>query len=467
MDPAHPSLADAEPTTYWLDDPRRPDPAPPLDSAATVDLVVVGGGYLGLWTALLAVTREPGRDVLLLEAETCGHAASGRNGGFCEASLTHGFGNGLARWPEELPVLLRLGRDNLDAIEQAVAEHGIDCDFLRSGTLSVATEPHQVPELHDEHRAANAAGHRVTLLDEDAVRARVGSPTYLGALHDPDAAIVEPARLAWGLREACLRLGVRVAERTRVRSVRPARSGGGVELFTDGGHRVSARRTVLATNAARPLLRRLRLMTVPVYDYALMTEPLSADQRAAIGWLGREGVSDRTNRFHYYRTTRDGRILWGGYDAIYHYASRQRPAFEQRPETFDLLARNFFGTFPQLEGLRFTHRWGGVIDTCTRFTAFHGTAYRGRVAYALGFTGLGVGATRFAAEVALDQLDGLHTDRTRLRLVREMPVPFPPEPVRWAGIRATTWSLARADRNQGHENLWLRTMDRLGLGFDS
>jgi glycine/D-amino acid oxidase-like deaminating enzyme len=466
MHPAHPALAEAEPTTYWLDDPRRPDPAVALDAPATTDLAIVGGGYLGLWTALLAVTREPGRDVLLLEAETCGHAASGRNGGFCEASLTHGFGNGLARWPEELPELLRLGRENLDAIEHAVAEHGIDCDFVRAGTLSVATEPHQVEDLHEEHRSAVAAGHRVTLLDEDAVRARVFSPTFLGALHDPDAAIVEPARLAWGLRDACLRAGVRIAEGTRVRDVRPSRAGG-VELFTDGGHRVVARRAVLATNAARPLLRRLRLMTVPVYDYALMTEPLSADQRAAVGWLGREGISDRTNRFHYFRTTRDGRILWGGYDAIYHYASRQRPAFEQRPETFDVLARNFFETFPQLEGLRFTHRWGGVIDTCTRFAAFHGTAYGGRVAYALGFTGLGVGATRFAAEVALDQLAGLDTERTRLRMVRERPVPFPPEPVRWAGIRATTWSLARADRHEGRENLWLRTMDRLGLGFDS
>jgi glycine/D-amino acid oxidase-like deaminating enzyme len=465
--PGHPALADAEPTTYWLDDPRRPDAAAPLDAPASADLVVVGGGYLGLWTALLAVTREPGRDVLLLEADTCGHAASGRNGGFCEASLTHGFGNGLSRWPDELGELLRFGRENLDAIERAVAEHGIDCDLLRSGTLSVATEERQLEDLREELLAAEANGHRLTLLDEDQLRDRVRSPIFLGALHDPDAAIVEPARLAWGLREACLRLGVRIAEGTRVRDVRAAGTGGGVELFTDRGHRVLARRAMLATNAARPLLRRLRLMTVPVYDYALMTEPLSPAQRESVGWHGREGISDRTNRFHYFRTTRDGRILWGGYDAIYHYGSRQRPSFEQRPATFDVLAENFFAAFPQLEGLRFTHRWGGVIDTCTRFTAFHGTAYGGRVAYALGFTGLGVGATRFAAEVALDQLAGLDTERTRLRMVRERPVPFPPEPIRWAGIRATTWSLARADRNEGRENLWLRTMDRLGLGFDS
>jgi glycine/D-amino acid oxidase-like deaminating enzyme len=458
------ALAEAAPTPYWLDDPARPEPLPALSAPARVDLVVVGGGYLGLWTALLAVTREPGRDVLLLEAETCGHAASGRNGGFCEASLTHGLGNGLARWPDELAQLIRLGRANLDAIQAAVAEHDIDCDFVRSGTLSVATADHQLSDLVDEQRAAEAVGHVLIALGEDALRERVSSPTFRGALFDPDCALVEPARLAWGLRSACLAAGVRIAEHTRVGGL--SGSGDGVELATPGGN-VTARQVVLATNAARPLLRRLRLMTVPVYDYALMTEPLTAEQRRAIGWAGREGISDRTNRFHYYRTTRDGRILWGGYDAVYHFGSRQRADYDQRPETHRTLARNFFATFPQLEGLRFTHRWGGVIDTCTRFTAFHGTAYDGRVAYALGFTGLGVGATRFAAEVALDQLAGLDTPRTRLRMVRERPVPFPPEPLRWAGIRATTWSLARADAHHGRENLWLRTLDRLGLGFDS
>lgn len=465
----HPSLADAAPAPYWLDDPARPDALEPLREDVHADLLVVGGGYLGLWTALLAVTREPGRDVLLVEGETCGHAASGRNGGFCEASLTHGFGNGLSRWPDELSTLVRLGRANLDGIERTIAEEGIDCDFVRSGAFSVATRPEQVAGLAEEQAEAAAYGLDLTLLDADAMRARVDSPTYLGGLHDPDSSILEPARLAWGLREACLRRGVRIHENTRALKLGRAPHGivrGRVEVRTTGGT-VTARTVVLATNAFRPLLRRLRLMTVPVYDYALMTEPLSSAQRAAIGWSGREGIGDRTNQFHYYRTTRDGRILWGGYDAIYHYGSGQKPEYDQRPETFEVLADHFFATFPQLEGLRFTHRWGGVIDTCTRFTAFHGTAYDGDVAYALGFTGLGVAATRFAAEVALDQLAGEETERTSLRMVREKPLPFPPEPVRWAGIELTRRSLAKADANGGKENLWLRTMDRLGLGFDS
>ncbi|MGO4255223.1 NAD(P)/FAD-dependent oxidoreductase [Marmoricola sp. RAF53] len=463
------ALAGASPVPYWLDDPARPDPLPALAGDTGTDLLVVGGGYLGLWTALLAVTREPGRDVTLIEAETCGHAASGRNGGFCEASLTHGFGNGLSRWPDELGTLLRLGRENLEAIGRTIAEEGIDCDFVHAGALSVATLPEQVAGLAEEQAEAAAYGHRLTLLDAAQVRARVDSPTYLGALHDPDSAVLEPARLAWGLRGACLRRGVKIHEGTRALRLGRAEHGtvrGRMQVRTTGGT-VSARRVVLATNAFRPLLRRLRLMTVPVYDYALMTEPLSAEQRAAIGWAGREGIGDRTNQFHYYRTTRDGRILWGGYDAIYHYASGLRPEHDQRPETFALLAEHFAETFPQLEGLRFTHQWGGVIDTCTRFTAFHGTAYDGEVAYALGFTGLGVAATRFAAEVALDQVAGAETERTALRLVRERPLPFPPEPLRWAGIQATRWSLAKADANGGRENLWLRTMSRLGLGFDS
>jgi glycine/D-amino acid oxidase-like deaminating enzyme len=297
------------------------------------------------------------------------------------------------------------------------------------------------------------------------VRAEVASPSYLGGLLDPHgAAMVEPARLAWGLREACRRLGVRVHEGTLVNSVEA--DGDAMLVRSDWG-RVRAGAVVLATNAFPPLLRRLRLMTVPVYDYVLMTEPLTAAQRASLGWAGRQGIGDAGNLFHYYRLTRDDRILWGGYDAVYRYGSRIDPELEQDGRTHGLLAEHFFATFPQLEGVRFTHRWAGVIDTCTRFAAFFGTAHRGRVAYAMGYTGLGVAASRFGAEVALDLLDGRETERTRLAMVREKPLPFPPEPLRWAGVQLTRWSLERADRNHGRRNLWLRGLDAAGLGFDS
>lgn len=141
--------------------------------------------------------------------------------------------------------------------------------------------------------------------------------------------------------------------------------------------------------------------------------------------------------------------------------------YDHRPETYLKLAEHFFTAFPQLEGLKFSHAWGGAIDTCSRFSAFFGTAHSGKVAYAAGYTGLGVGATRFGADVMLDLLDGLSTERTQLEMVKSKPMPFPPEPFAWTGIALTKWSLARADARGGHRNLWLKTLDRFGLGFDS
>jgi glycine/D-amino acid oxidase-like deaminating enzyme len=462
----HSALVDAAPAVVWLDDPAREQPLPPLVGDTTADLVVVGGGYTGLWTALRARERYPHLDVLVLEAGECGWQASGRNGGFADASLTHGFGNGVERWPDELAELDRLGEANLDAIEETVRRLGIDCAFERTGGLDVATEPHHVDDLVALVDARREAGHDVRLLDAGEVRALVDSPTYLAAQHDPHGiALLEPARLAWGLRRACVDLGVRVHEQTTVTDV--AEEGASVSVTVAGGAVVRAGRVALATNAFPPLLRRLRLMTVPVYDYVLATEPLSPAQRASIGWEGRQGVGDAANLFHYYRLTRDDRILWGGYDAVYRYGSAIDPAYEQAGRTHDLLAAQFFETFPQLEGLRFSHRWAGVIDTCTRFAAFFGTAHRGRTAYAVGYTGLGVAATRFGADVMLDLLHGEDTERTRLQMVRQRPLPFPPEPLRAVGINLTRWSLARADQRAGKRNLWLRGLDAAGLGFDS
>jgi len=440
----------------WLDTPDRPEARPPLKGLVGTDLLVVGGGFSGLWTALLAKERDPGRDVVLIESERIGWAAFGRNGGFCAASLTHGEANGRSRWPGEYDTLERLGLDNLDGIEKTLTRYGISCSFERTGELSVATRPHEVDELH-------ASGAEV--LDAAAVRREVDSPTYLAGTWDRDGcALVDPARLAWGLARACEQLGVRVYEHTHALDLQ--RTGSTVSVPTSEG-RVSARQVALGTNAFPMLLRRLRLMTVPVYDYVLTTEPLTSAQRASIGWRHRQGVGDSANQFHYYRLTVDDRILWGGYDAIYHYGRSVGPQHDQRPATFDRLAEHFAQTFPQLEDVRFSHRWGGAIDTCTRFSAFYGTALRGRVAYALGYTGLGVGATRFGAQVMLDLLSGEPTERTELEMVRKKPLPFPPEPLATVGIGITVKSLARADRRGGRRNLWLRTLERAGLGFDS
>ncbi|MEV6652799.1 FAD-dependent oxidoreductase [Streptomyces sp. NPDC051219] len=465
MTPAS-SLSEARPVSFWLDDPGRPAPQPALTGDEHCDLLVVGAGYSGLWTALLAKERDPRRDVVLIEGHEAGWAASGRNGGFCAASLTHGFANGLARWPGELAKLEELGARNLDAIEAAVARYGMDCDFERTGEIDVATEPHQVEELREMQREAEELGFGGSeFLDRDAVRAQVDSPTFLGGVWDRHGvAMLNPAKLAWGLKEACLGLGVRIYEHTPGLDL--AASGAGMAVRTPYG-RVFARGVALGTNIFPSLVKRVRPYIVPVYDYALTTEPLSDEQLASVGWKNRQGLGDSANQFHYFRITPDHRILWGGYDAVYPYGGRLSADLDHRPETYLKLAGHFFRCFPQLEGLRFSHAWGGAIDTCSRFSAFFGTAHKGKVAYAAGFTGLGVGATRFGADVMLDLLAGEHTERTELEMVRSKPMPFPPEPLAWTGISMTKWSLARADENGGRRNLWLKAMDRLGLGFDS
>ncbi|MCX4488187.1 FAD-binding oxidoreductase [Streptomyces anulatus] len=460
------SIAGAKPVSYWLDDPARPDALPALTGDEHTDLLVIGGGYSGLWTALIAKERDPDRDVVLIEGHEVGWAASGRNGGFCAASLTHGLANGVERWPDDIAKLEELGERNLDAIEAAVSRYGIDCEFERTGEIDVATEPHQLQELREWHEEIVGLGITgVDFLDRDALRAEVDSPTFLGGLWDRcGVAMLHPAKLAWGLKRACLELGVRIYESTRGLDL--VRSGTGMAVRTPYG-RVFARRVALGTNIFPSLVKRIRPYTVPVYDYALMTEPLTPEQLASIGWKGRQGLGDSANQFHYFRLSADNRILWGGYDAIYPYGGRLSADLDQRPETFLKLAEQFFTCFPQLSGLNFSHAWGGAIDTCSRFTAFFGTAHQGRVAYAAGFTGLGVGSTRFGADVMLDLLSGEETVRTRLDMVRSKPMPFPPEPFAWAGIEITKRSLAHADSNGGHRNLWLRTMDKLGLGFDS
>lgn len=456
-------LDGSEQGSFWLADApgaRRPAVEGPIRA----DLAVVGGGYLGLWAALLAKREHPGRRVVLLEAQRIGWAASGRNGGFCEASLTHGDANGRSRFPKEFDHLQRLGRENLDAIERILSELGIDAGFERTGLLNVAVEPHQVEWAREA--AAEASPGEAEFLDRDAVQAEVASPTYLaGVWSRRDAALVHPAKLARGLADACEELGVELYEHSPVEEV--STGGSGPVRLRANGTDVTADRVVLATNVFPSLLKRNRLMTVPVYDYVLMTEPLTPSQLSDIGWRNRQGLSDMANQFHYYRLSQDDRLLFGGYDAIYHYGRRVEPGYEERSATFERLASHLLTTFPQLEGIRATHRWAGAIDTCSRFCAFYGLARKGRVAYATGFTGLGVGSTHFAARVLLDLLGGEPTELTELAMVRSRPAPFPPEPLASAGINLSRWALARADHNEGRRNVVQKTLDAVGLGFDS
>jgi glycine/D-amino acid oxidase-like deaminating enzyme len=461
------AIADAEPTPFWLESADIPESNPTLVRDVHCDLCVVGGGYTGLWTAVIAKERDPACDVVLIDKGEVGGAASGRNGGFMESSLTHGLGNGLARHADELDVLEELGLQNLNQIEAAIKRYQIDCGYERTGVIDVAHTGHPEPyvaALREEHDVLRRMGQQVEWLDTDAMRTEVNSPTYLAGLFRRErAALIDPARLAWGLKRVAEELGVRIYEHSKATDI--SRDGSGMAVTTPLGS-VHCAQVALGTNADRPLLKRVRQYMIPVYDYCLVTEPLTDEQIASIGWGNRQGLSDITNQFHYYRLTDDNRILWGGYDAIYYWGSKMSAELESRPETWAKLSEHFFQTFPQLMDVKFSHVWGGAIDTSTRFSVFFGTAMHQRVAYAVGYTGLGVAATRFAAATMLDLLAGRKSIATRTDFVQSKPLPFPPEPFRFAGIQATRWSMKREDQT-GSRNAWLRLLDRFGLGFDS
>ena len=301
--PAHrAAYADAEPRSFWLASLPERAAHEPLTGNADADLCIIGGGYTGLWAALAAKADDPTREVVVLEATRCGNGASGRNGGFLEASLTHGLSNGLTRFAGEMDELEALANENFAGLRSDLNTYAIDCDYETPGVLTVALEPRELEDLHEEVELARRFGHDITLLDADATRAQVNSPTYLGAVWDrTGSALVHPGRLADGLRAAADRAEIRIHELSPVRTIRD--DGPQLTVSTEDGV-VRAPKVLMATSAYPPLLPAVGRYIAPVYDYALMTEPLSPEQQTAIGWANHQGISDMGNQFHYYRPHR-------------------------------------------------------------------------------------------------------------------------------------------------------------------
>ena len=464
--PSSPS-ASAEAISYWLAASPAGPARPAVSDGRAADVVVVGGGFTGLWTAIALTDTDPALRVVVLEAERVGFGASGRNGGFCSASLTHGLANGIRHFPEELATLELEGVANLQALVDFTRDNAIDCDLEETGNLDVADQAHQVEEYRAWVDEAAAWGEELEFMDRERIQSEVHSPLWQAGLYRKPGrdVVLDPAKLVRGLARICEERGVTVHESSRVIGVQ--RRAGGVRVSTAGGAVLTADHVVVATSAYSGWLRRLSNHFVPVYDYVLVSDPLTAEQRESVGWRRRQAMSDGNNQFHYFRLTADDRILWGGYDAIYNFGNGVGPQFDQRPATFEMLESQFRAAFPQLAGLRFPYRWGGAIDTTSRFTVTFGQALGGRLTYALGYTGLGVGASRWAGGIVRDFILRPDSELLRMRFVQSLPIPFPPEPLRYATVQTVRWELARADRNEGRRGLLLRTLDALGIGFDS
>lgn len=457
------TLAHALPRPFWPDTVPPEVAARPLAGDVACDLAIVGGGFCGLWAAIHARIRQPQARIVLVDAGLCGGAASGRNGGFCAASISHGPSNSIKRWPAEADTLIRLGAQNLDDFARDLEQLGIEAEFHRGGKLNVARMPWQIEGLKATARTLEKCGVKAHLLEGAALREKLDSPIYSLGLWEENYGLVNPALLVAELRRLVIAGGTSLHENTPVTGLKATATD--IRLSTAGGE-IRAAKVVLATNIAQPLVNKLRRAVIPVYDYALMTAPLTHDQLQSIGWTGHYGIADCGNQFHYSRKSADNRILWGGYDAIYHFGAKRDEGLTQRPISFARLAEQFAEAFPTLADVPFDYAWGGVIDTSARTTFFTGLGEGGRVAWAQGFTGQGVTATRFAALSMLDQLDGIRNERTALAMTSTAPFPFPPEPLLYGSVRLAQYELAREDRS-GRRGPFLKTLDALGIGFDS
>jgi hypothetical protein len=274
---------------------------------------------------------------------------------------------------------------------------------------------------------------------------------------------VNPSKLINALARAALKRDVSLYTQTPVTKIHD--SAHEVQITTPLG-RLVAGRVVLATNAFTPLRSSIKHRVMPIFDHVLATRVLTQDELASLGWTENQGITDSGNQFHYYRKTADNRILWGGYDANYYFGNDTSPAREQRRSSHELLARQFFETFPTLSDVTFDYAWAGLIDSTSRFTPFYELSRSGRIGTVVGFTGLGVGSSRFGARVILDLLWKRDTTLTRLEMVRKKPIPVPPEPLRFPIIAFTRAMLTREDRT-GKRGLYLKLLDLFGVGFNS
>jgi glycine/D-amino acid oxidase-like deaminating enzyme len=454
-----------EQACYWL--ARLPARQPvPLVGPAETEIAIVGAGLTGLWTALFLKQLDPSLDIAVVEQGIAAWGASGRNAGMLSETVDHSHSLAVQHFGlDEASRLAKLGESNVTEMIGFLADRGIDCDYEPSGRLMVALTPGHVEEGRRNVELARSLGiSTFRELSAEETRAQVNSPLYLGAVSVKGGGILDPAKLTDGLRREVEKAGVRVYERSVVKNLEE--SGAGVAIRTADGQ-LKARRVVLATSAyTHHLLPQITWRFIPLYDYILVSEPLTTSQWEAIGWKGRQGITDGRTFFNYYRPTADGRILWGTSEATYYRGNRVDPSCDHSPRHYESLTASWKRHFPDLAQLEWPYAWGGAICSTTRLTPFFGHAMGDRVLYGLGFTGHGLGSTRIAGRILAHLATGKPSELLKLSLVTKPPFPYPPEPLRSWAVNAVTGALRKVDEGK-RPSLLLRMLDRLGLGFSS
>lgn len=436
-----------DPHGYWLREAGPVGPDPPLLGDLRADLVIVGGGYTGMWTAWAMRELEPEAKIIVLEAGVCGHGPSGRNAGFVNTfwqryeELAELFGESAA-----LDLCVR-GARAIDGIGAWADERGIDVWFCKRGHLKVATSAAQAERWQSAVTACAGAGapEQCQPLAPDQVRARCASPIFRNGIFTSDAATVQPARLALGLRRALIDAGVELHEHTRARRL-ALRPGGGVVIETDGG-RVEAPRAVLAIGGAVAGFGPLRNRLAVTSTHMVVTEPVP-DVLEEIGWTGGECISTGRIHVHYFRTTPDGRIAFGSGGGRMVYGSRLGRRIDVDRRAVSQVRSDLLKIFPALRGRRIDHAWGGPVDVSPNHMPIVGTLAGCRVHYACGFTGNGVGPSRLAGAI-LARLVLEHRDElTRMAIVEPSLPPVPPEPARYVGGMLVRAALSRKEARE-------------------
>jgi glycine/D-amino acid oxidase-like deaminating enzyme len=432
---------------WWLEEAGEPTSRAALKGDESVDVVVVGGGFTGMWTAWHLLEADPGARVAILEGGVCGHGPSGRNGGFCESlwlsagAIRDRFDDVAAR------ALLDASSETVGAIGDWCRANDVDAWFDQSGYMCVSTAPgfDGVGDPAVEAAAALGAPERVVRLDEAEVRARCASPVFRGGVMVPDFATLHPARLGLGLRARLIERGALVYEGSRVTALPPRRDGEGVRVETAAGS-VRAGAAVLAVGPGARSIRALRSRLTVTSSHIVMTEPVP-DVLEELGWTGGECITDGRTLVHYFRTTRDGRIVfgWGGGRPAYGAHVNGRAEVDEGAAAEAL--RSLLRIFPSLEGRRITHAWGGPVDVSPSHVPQIGTLPGAPVHYAFGYTGNGVGPSHLAGRTLAALATGRSDPVVDLPLVNsDAGAWVPPEPLAWLGGSVVRSALVRCER---------------------
>ncbi len=430
--------------SWWLQQVLEEEPdAAALEGPTSADVAVIGGGYVGLWSAIELKLREPALDVVLLEADVCGSGASGRNGGF---ALT--WWSKIALLPshlgdEESVRLARASVEGIDDIDQVLKDHGRECDFQQQGWIWAAAAESQLGAWESTLKECERLGVApFRPLDRDEVARRTGSPVHLAGIHDPHTARVHPAKMARGLRRVALDLGVRLFEHSPVLELERERP---AALRTPEGS-VSAEKVVIATNVWAAGMPEFRRLIVAISSDMVLTEP-AADRLDEIGWTGAECISDSQMMIHYYQRTADGRVAFGKGGWGIALGGRIGPSMDRSQPRAREVERNFRRIYPSLAELPIVADWSGAIDrSVTGIPLIGHTGGRPNIVHAVGWSANAVGPARVGGKFVASLIQERDDEWSRSPLVDLPARSFPPEPIRCLGAHVVRNGVVRKER---------------------